>query len=199
MNYLAHMFLSGNTPLSMLGNFLGDFVKGKVEGKFPREIVDGIIRHRRIDHFTDSHAIVASSRKLISQARCRFSGIIIDVLYDHFLSTNWSLYSKTGLDDFIESVYWNLRNHGRGIPRAAELCIEKMIKEDWLSSYGSIEGMDKTFKRISKRLRRENSLCSAVEELENHYQVLNGHFIQFFPLLMDHLGVEQLKLPAREG
>jgi acyl carrier protein phosphodiesterase len=196
MNYLAHMFLSDNTPLSMLGNFMGDFVKGNVEGKFPQEIVDGIIRHRRIDHFIDSHSIVSSSKKLISEARCRFSGIIIDVLYDHFLSRNWNLYSTTGLNDFIEIVYKNLHNHRMGIPPAAELCIEKMIKEDWLSSYGSVEGIDKTFKRISERLRRENNLCSAVEELEIHCQVLNTHFLRFFPLLINHLGRDQLKLPA---
>ena len=196
MNYLAHMFLSDNTPLSMLGNFMGDFVKGNVEGKFPQEIVDGIIRHRRIDHFTDSHSIVSSSKQLISEARCRFSGIIIDVLYDHFLSRNWNLYSTTGLNDFIEIVYKNLHNHRMDIPPTAELCIEKMIQEDWLSSYGSIEGIDKTFKKISERLRRENNLCSAVEELEIHCQVLNTHFLRFFPLLINHLGRDQLKLPA---
>jgi acyl carrier protein phosphodiesterase len=196
MNYLAHMFLSDNTPLSMLGNFMGDFVKGTVEGKFPQAIADGIIRHRSVDHFADSHAIVSSSRKLISEARCRFSGIIIDVLYDHFLSRNWNRYSKTGLDDFIERVYKNLHDHRSGIPPAAELCIEKMIKEDWLGSYGSIEGIDKTFKRISERLRRENNLCSAVEELEIHYHILNTHFLRFFPLLINHLGRDRLKLPA---
>ncbi len=188
MNYLAHMFLSENTPDSMLGNLMGDFVKGNVEGLFPKEIVDGIIRHRRIDQFTDSHPVVSSSKKLISKARGKFSGIIIDVLYDHFLSRNWNLYSKTGLDDFIEIVYKNLHNHRRVIPSAAVLCIEQMIREDWLSSYGSIEGIDKTFKRISERLRRENNLFSAVHELETHYHVLNTHFLQFFPLLINLVG-----------
>jgi acyl carrier protein phosphodiesterase len=187
MNYLAHMFLSDDTSLSMLGNFMGDFVKGNVEAKFQQEIIDGIIRHRRIDHFTDSHSIVSSSKKLISEARRRFSGIIIDVLYDHFLSMNWDLYSKTGLNDFIEIVYKNLHNHRMDMPPAAELCIEKMLKEDWLSSYGSLEGIDKTFKRISGRLRRENNLWSAVEELEMNYHVLNTHFLRFFPQLIDHL------------
>ena len=187
MNYLTHMFLSENSPLSMLGNFLGDFVKGNIEDKFPREVVDGIIRHRRIDHFTDSHPIVSSSRKLISHARCRFSGIIIDVLYDHFLSRNWNLYSETSLHDFIDIVYKNLHSHRKGIPPAAELCIETMIEEDWLGSYGSVDGIDKTFKRISKRLKGGNSLCSAVEELEIHNHVLNAHFLRFFPLLINHL------------
>lgn len=187
MNYLAHMFLSDNAPLPMLGNFLGDFVKGSVADKFPQEIVDGIILHRRIDHFTDSDIIVSSSKKIISGARRRFSGIIIDVLYDHFLSRNWNLFSKMNLDEFIEMVYKNLHTHRQDIPPFAELCIEKMIKEDWLSSYVSVEGIDKTFKKISKRLRRENNLGSAVEELEVHYEVLNAHFLRFFPRIMNYL------------
>jgi acyl carrier protein phosphodiesterase len=197
MNYLAHLFLSDGSPLSMLGNFLGDFVKGRIEGVFPREIVDGIIRHRRIDQFTDSHAIVRCSRKLVSKARCRFSGVIIDVAYDHFLSRNWDLYSRTGLDEFIEIAYRNLRLHADSIPPAAGLCIEKMMREDWLRSYRSIEGIDRTFKRISQRLRRDTALCSAVEDLEIHYDVLNGHFLQFFPQLMGHLGRESTG-PFRE-
>jgi acyl carrier protein phosphodiesterase len=196
MNYLAHMFLSDNTPLSMLGNFLGDFVKGNVEGKFPQEVVDGIIRHRRIDHFTDSNAVVSSSKKLISGSRSRFSGIIVDVLYDHFLSKNWNLYSNACLDDFIGLVYTNLHNHGSAIPPAAEFCIEKMTREDWLNSYASIEGIDRTFRRISRRLRRKNNLYSAVEELEIHYDVLNTHFLQFFPGLISQLGGKQVEFPA---
>ncbi len=132
MNYLAHMYLSDNTPASMLGDFMGDFVKGNVEGLFPQEIVDGIIRHRRIDHFTDTHSTVSSSKRLISKVRCRFSGIIIDVIYDHFLSKNWNIYSKTGLDDYIDIVYKNLHSRETVITPVAELYIERMIKEDWL-------------------------------------------------------------------
>jgi len=196
MNYLAHMLLSDDTPRSMLGNFMGDFVKGSVEGKFQQEIVDGIMHHRRIDHFTDSHVIVSSSKKLISEARRRFSGIIIDVLYDHFLTRNWNRYSETRLDDFIELVYKNLHNQRGGIPPLAELCIEKMVREDWLSSYGSLEGIDKTFKRISKRLRRENNLKSAVLELEKNYDVMNAHFLRFFPQLINCLGPDHLKHPC---
>ena len=187
MNYLAHMYLSKNTPDAMLGNFLGDFVKGNVEGRFPREVIDGIMHHRLVDHFTNSNAIVLSSKKLISPSRCRFSGIIIDVVYDHFLSRNWNRYSKTDLSEFIGTVYKNLGNQRASIPQTAKLIIEKMIQEDWLNSYGTIEGIDKTFKRISNRLKKENNLCSAVEELEIHYHSLNSHFLQFFPQVIQCL------------
>jgi acyl carrier protein phosphodiesterase len=171
----------------MLGNLMGDFVKGNVEGKFPREVVEGIINHRKVDTFTDSNNIVSLSKKLISKSRYSVSGIIIDVVYDHFLSRNWDLYSNTGLYEFIGTVYKNLGNHTVRIPQNVELIIEKMIKEDWLSSYETMEGIDKTFKRISKRMRRENTLWNAVEELEVNYDSLNMHFLQFFPELITHL------------
>jgi acyl carrier protein phosphodiesterase len=83
-------------------------------------------------------------------------------------------------------VYKNLNNHTTVIPPDAELSIQKMIQEDWLRGYGSVEGIDNTFKRMSKRLRRENTLYSAVEELEKHYQALNSQFLGFFPQLINH-------------
>lgn len=186
MNYLAHMFLSHNTSLSMLGNLLGDFVKGNVDGKFPREVVEGIRNHRRVDAFTDSDGIVSSSRKLISRSRRRFAGIIIDVVYDHFLSRNWGLYSSIGLDEFVGTVYKNLDNHEVKIHQNVILSIKKMIREDWLRSYGTMEGVDETLKRISKRMRRENNLGTAIEELEANYFSFHEHFLQFFPHLMAH-------------
>ena len=190
MNYLAHLFLSNHTPDSMLGNLLGDFVKGNAQDRFPPEVFEGIMNHRMVDLFTDSNAIVSSSKKLISRPRCRFSGVIVDIVYDHFLYRNWSMYSRIEVGEFIRMVYDNLSKHGVKIPPRAELIIAKLIQEDWLSAYGSLEGIDTTFRRMSKRLRRENTLSSAVEELEVHYHVLNSHFLRFFPQLIQQMRIK---------
>ena len=187
MNYLAHLFLSRDSPDSMLGNLLGDFVKGNVQGKFPQEVVNGIMNHRIVDSFTDSNDVVSASRQLISRSRYRYSGIIIDIVYDFFLSRNWGLYTSAGLDEFIEKVYRNLVDHNVRIPQNARYFIDKMITEDWLHSYGTTEGIDKTFKRISKRMTRANNLDTAVEELQVHYSPLNAHFLRFFPQLLMYL------------
>jgi acyl carrier protein phosphodiesterase len=190
MNCLAHLFLSHDSPDSMLGNLLGDFVKGNVQGKFPQEVVRGIMNHRIVDAFTDSSEVASASRKLISRSRYRYSGIIIDVVYDFFLSRNWGLYSSDGLDEFIEKVYTNLADHNVRnvrIPQNARRFIDNMITEDWLRSYGTTEGIDQTFKRISKRMRRENNLATAAEELQHHYFILNDHFLRFFPQLLTYL------------
>jgi len=191
MNYLAHMFLSQNTPQSMLGNFLGDFVKGTCQGNFPVDVVMGIQNHRKVDRFTDANDVVASSKKLISKSRSRFAGIIIDVAYDHFLSINWNRFSSTSLDESIQLIYNNLRKHDVRISDAVSLIIEKMINEDWLHAYGTMGGIDNTFRRISKRIKKENNLWSAVEDVEACYSDLNAHFLLFFPQIIDNLRVSQ--------
>ncbi len=171
----------------MLGNLLGDFVKGNALGRFPPEVFEGIMNHRMVDLLTDSNSIVSSSRKLISKSRSRFSGVIIDIVYDHFLFRNWRLYSGIEVGEFIKTIYGNLSKHAVNMPPRAEFVIVKMIEEDWLNAYGTLEGIDTTFRRMSKRLRRENTLSSAVEELEVHYDVLSSHFLLFFPQLINQM------------
>jgi acyl carrier protein phosphodiesterase len=184
MNYLAHMLCSTDSPASMLGNFIADFVKGNEEGRFPREVVEGIRHHRKADYFTDSHAVFGASRRLISSSRRRYAGVIIDVLYDHFLTTSWDRYCSIGLDAFVGRVYENLGRHQVAVPHPVPMVIEKMVREDWLRCYGTVEGIDRTFRRISGRLRRENTLNTAAEVLERNYALLQDHFHCFFPQLM---------------
>ncbi len=185
MNYLAHMLCSDDTPSSMLGNFIADFVKGEVEGRFPGEVVEGIRHHRRADHFTDSHEVFGASRRLVSSARRRYAGVIIDVLYDHFLATSWDRYCPTSLDEFVGRVYENLGRHREvGVPHPVPMVIEKMVREDWLRSYRTADGIDRTFRRISNRLQRENPLDTAIEELERNHDLLRDHFHSFFPQVL---------------
>jgi acyl carrier protein phosphodiesterase len=185
MNYLSHMLCCNDSPASMLGNFLADFVKGDVEGRFPPEVVEGIRHHRRADCFTDSHEVFGASRRLVSSPRRRYAGVIIDVLYDHFLATNWDRYCSRGLDEFVGRVYENLGQHRAAVPHPVPMVIEKMVSEDWLRSYGTLEGIDLTFRRISRRIQRENALNTAIEELERNYEPLLDHFHSFFPQVLE--------------
>jgi len=92
MNFLAHLYLADPQPLGLLGSLMGDFVKGPLGGRYPEPITRGIMLHRRIDTFTDAHAVVRASRTRISPGRRRFAGIMIDVFYDHFLARDWARY-----------------------------------------------------------------------------------------------------------
>ena len=105
MNYLSHLFLAGDNEESKIGNLLGDFVKGKLTDEYSPEIIKGIKAHRKIDKFTDSHDIVRQTRKLISNKRSRYSGVLIDIFFDHFLTVKWDLYSDSEFDNFIDNSY----------------------------------------------------------------------------------------------
>src|SRR6266852_3492368 len=105
MNYLAHLFLAGDSPESLIGNLAGDFVKGPIRDQFTPGIREGIMQHRRIDSFTDRHPEVAAFRRVLIPDHGHYSRVISDVFFDHFLATSWSRYAVESLDDFLEHVY----------------------------------------------------------------------------------------------
>lgn len=195
MNYLAHIYLAEDTEESLLGNIMGDFVKGPIGGGFHPEIIEGIRTHRKVDVFTDSHEIFRASRRLISPERRRFSGIIMDLAFDHLLARNWASYSDTELEDLIRRTYDVLTRRKDVLPEKFRLSLPRMIEEDWLGSYRTMEGAGTAIDRISGRLRRrfgrENTLTGAIEEVERNYEELESNFNTFFPELISF--VENLR------
>ncbi len=186
MNYLAHLFLSDGTPESLIGNLLGDFVKGSIENIYSTQIIKGIYLHRKIDCFTDSHPIFRSSKRLISLNRRKFSGMMIDVFYDHFLAKNWSEYSNIGLNDFTNSVYQVLQENKNLLPERLKSILPDMIANDWLASYRETSTINRAINGLSRRIKRENNLLGGVEELFLNYQQLQVDFSKFFPELIDY-------------
>ncbi|MGB3651819.1 MAG: ACP phosphodiesterase [Rivularia sp. (in: cyanobacteria)] len=186
MNYLAHLFLSDGTPESLIGNLLGDFVKGSIESIYSKEIIKGIYLHRKIDSYTDSHRIFRSSKRLIGIGRSRFSGIMIDVFYDRFLAQNWSNYSTISLNDFTNHVYKVLLENKSILPERLKSILPDMIAHDWLASYRKISTIDRAINGLSRRIKRENNLFGGVEELIFNYQQLQADFSAFFPELIDY-------------
>lgn len=195
MNYLAHIYLAGDSDESILGNLLGDFVKGPIGNGYHPEIIKGIRTHRKVDVFTDSHEMFLASKRLISPQRRRFAGIIIDLAFDHFLTRNWSSYSSEDLTGLIENTYELLRRHRGILPEKLQLFLPRMIDEDWLGSYRELEGIGKTIDRISGRLKRrfkrENTMTGSLEEVELNYDALEQNFNEFFPELVSF--VEDLR------
>lgn len=187
MNYLAHLRLAENNHKSIIGNLLGDFVKGRLENYsiiYYQSILKGIITHSKVDIFTDKHPIYLISKRRISSDRSRFAGIIIDLIYDYFLANNWDLYSEQKLSKFINDVYSTFNNHYDILPSKLQKMLPMIIKENWLLSYKNIDGIALAFQRLSRRFKRENSLLNAEIELINNYEELEQDFNQFFPQLI---------------
>ena len=182
MNYLAHSRLAGDDPECLIGNFLGDFVKGRLsEDCYTPGIRRGIAMHRRIDAWTDSHEITRECARLISPERRRWSRVILDIFYDHLLAVNWERYSDESLRDFLDRAYGIILGAADIFPERAAARISAIIEDGWMEKYQSVSGLSVVFEGISTRVRRKNSLSGSERELVTHYDEMNEHFNQFFP------------------
>lgn len=184
VNYLAHAFLSCHSPEAVIGALLGDFVKGPVADHHPPAVRAAIQLHRAIDRYTDEHPIVRASRALVSPARRRFAGVLVDVFYDHFLARDFARYSATPLEDFTQRVYEMLARQRETYPERMQRLLPRMVATDWLASYARLESVDAALNGIARRLRRfprAQVLTTAVEELEREYPRFRQHFHAFFP------------------
>ena len=184
MNYLGHLYLAEDTPQSLVGNLLGDFVKGAIGDAYPAAVRRGIELHRKVDAFTDSHPVFRASVRLISPARRRFAGIMIDLFYDHFLARHWLTYARSSLPAFSQKVYGALQENRDILPERLQRMLPYIIQEDWLTSYQQVSAIDRALNRLSKRFKRENPLANSAEELEANYAPLEADFHRFFPDLI---------------
>ena len=188
MNYLAHLYLAEQSSEGLLGSLLGDFVKGRLDDRFPEVVRRGIALHRAIDSYTDAHPLHLESRNRIAGERRRYAGIIIDVCYDHFLCKNWQDYSNESLDRFAGRVYDVLREHHDDLPNRLRRMAPHMIADDWLGSYAELANVGRALDGISRRLTRSNPLAGAVIEVEVNYAAMHGDFRRFFPELQAKAG-----------
>lgn len=182
MNFLAHALLAGPGPARRLGGMLGDFVKGPLPAGLPEEVATGVALHRRIDSFADAHPAFRQSRARVSPLRRRYSGIMIDLFYDHFVARHWASYSAQPLEEFAAETYALVAAHaGLMPPRLAEM-FPAMRANDWLSSYRSVEAVGRALDRMAeRRLTRPNPLAGSAAELEARYREFEGDFLAFFP------------------
>jgi len=184
MNYLAHLYLAKESDELIVGNFIGDFVKGKLRDQYPAPILNGIILHRKIDAFTDAHRIVRQCRRLISIRRRRYAGIILDVLFDHFLTINWNSYSVESLDGFIARVFLSLKKYENIMPHDALRLLPAIKERDWLKKYRDIDDLSRVFVGLSARISKKNPLAGSEDELIINYRELEKNFDIFFPELI---------------
>ena len=195
MNYLAHIFLAENHPESIIGNLLGDFVKGRLEkyqNLYSDRVIQGIGNHRQIDYFTDHHRVFLDSKRRISSQQRRFAGIIVDICYDHFLARNWSSFASEKLESFSQRIYKILQQNLSILPEKLQQAVPRMIAEDWLTSYRDYQGICLTFTRLSRRVKFTNHLSEAATELMNNYTELESDFFQFFPELIGYVQQNRL-------
>lgn len=180
MNYLAHIYLSGDNDLVTIGNFIADGIKGKSYKKYSKDIQTGILLHRNIDTYTDAHKTVRLSTKRLHEKYGHYSGIIVDILYDHFLAKNWSNYSTTPLDKYVDTFYDSLEEHYHILPLRIQKMMPYMIADNWLLSYASIDGISRVLDGMNRRTKNRSGMNEAIVELEEFYKEFENEFTVFF-------------------
>jgi len=191
MNWLAHLFLSEATPEFRVGNLLPDILSAPELKGLPAEFQRGIVCHRQIDAFTDSHPIVRSSLALVSPPFRRFSGIMMDLFYDHFLACDWAMYSDATLEEFCAAMYASFDEMQAHLPPFAAMRLGQIKEGNLLYSYRQRAGIEGALTRIGDRMRRPVDLTKSIEELDKNYEALHGHFTEFFAELRSYVA----KLP----
>lgn len=192
MNFLAHLLLAEDLPESFVGNLAADFLNGEALESFTPGVAAGIRQHRAVDAFTDQHEIVKRSIRRLAPTQRHFSGIVVDVVYDHFLTCHWDLFCNEPFDAFVARAYNTLRHEEASAPAKLREALPRMFEQDWLRSYRTLEGLSLAFQRISRRLSRPGRLAEATEDLRQHYAELDGEFLAFFPEL-------RAAFPAKPG
>jgi acyl carrier protein phosphodiesterase len=186
MNWLAHLYLSEPDPAFRLGNLLPDLIPAQSLASLPAVFQKGIMQHRRIDAFTDSHPVVRQSIQRIEPAFRRFGGILCDIFYDHFLARDWDVYSAEPLPDFARVIYASFDQFRDSIPTDACLVLDKMRAGDWLCSYRDLAGVSGALERVGSRLRRRVPLAQTISMLKHSYDAFHSDFCAFFPELQSH-------------
>ena len=185
MNFLAHIYLSGDNELITIGNFIADGIKGKHYLDYPREVQIGILLHREIDTYTDAHNTVRRSTKRLHKKYSHYSGVIVDILYDHFLAKNWSKYSNELLDAYVDKFYHSLNDHYHILPKRTKHLMPYMISDNWLLSYAKVEGIAKALDGMNRRTKNRSQMHLAVQDLQEFYDDFEEEFTYFFDELID--------------
>lgn len=190
MNYLAHIYLSGNSEEIKLGNFIGDFVKGNRHKEFPEQVAYGILLHRRIDSFTDQHADVGECIKLLRPAYGKYSGIVTDVFFDHFLASNWNDYSVYSLRNFAKNAHAIFLSNFFMLPLQVKQFLPFLIQHKRLESYAKRENLFHVLEIMSRWTSLPSNSDWAMQILNQEYHQFEALFCSFFAEMIEYVESE---------
>ena len=196
MNFLAHIYLSNDNDFIKIGNFMADGIRGNDYLDYPEEIKKGIILHRYIDTFTDANETFRISKHRLHQRYGHYSGVIVDILYDHFLAKNWTKYSDETLRSFVSRFYQSLEDNFEILTPKTQRILPIMIEQNWLESYATIEGISKILFQMDYRTKFKSKMQFSVEELKEFYADFENEFTLFFEELRNHVKEKLIELDS---
>jgi acyl carrier protein phosphodiesterase len=196
MNFLAHLFLSGDNEEIITGNFIADHVKGKAFFGFSDGIRAGILFHREIDMFTDANPLFLESKQRLGGKYRKYAGVITDMFYDHFLAVDWDEYSSESIDRFTRRMYAIVMKRFLILPAKTQRILPFMAKDNWLKGYGTFEGLERALKGMDKRTPFESLMGEAVDDLRKDYSLYHQEFARFFNQMIQFAEQRRNQMPV---
>lgn len=187
MNFLAHTYLSGCNEEIIVGNFMGDYVKGKNYIHLPEKVRKGILIHRDIDSFTDTHSITRSSRMRLMKEYRKYAGVIVDIFYDHFLASTWRDYCGIPLREYVDRTYALLKRNYKTLPQGIKVWFPTFLENNWMLAYQTIDGIELVLDRMSANTSLPDHTTFAIERLRAEYDEFDAEFAEFFPMIIDFI------------
>jgi acyl carrier protein phosphodiesterase len=187
MNYLAHIYLSGESDEIILGNFIGDYVKGNKFKNYPEKVAFGIQLHRAIDSFTDQHQQVRQCIDLLKPGYGRYSGIVTDVFFDHFLAANWNEYSVYTLRQFAKHAHAVFLANFLLLPFRVKQFLPFLIQHKRLESYANYENLFEVLEIMSRRTSLPSNSEWAMSLLRAEYDQFAELFKNFFAEMIEYV------------
>jgi acyl carrier protein phosphodiesterase len=185
MNFLAHIYLSGDDNEIKIGNFIADDLKGSKFKSYPEKIAHGVVIHRAIDTFADSHHIYSIGKTRLREKYGHYSGIVLDVFFDHFLALHWQEFSNHNFRAFCRDFYLNLVKHTTILTPRYRYMMPFLIVRDWFGSYREINGIESVLSRMSRRTSLPAESQFAKEILVKYYEVFEKEFFEFMPEIIE--------------
>lgn len=184
MNFLAHIYLSFEDDEITIGNFIADSIRGKKYQHFPLNVQKGILLHRAIDTYTDSHKTPKISSRRLHKNYGHYSRVIVDIYYDHFLAKNWNNYSDIPLESYVDQFYDLLETHYEILPINVRKMMPYMIADNWLLNYAKMEGIGRVLNGMNRRTKNRSKMNFAIVDLKTHYEDFESEFTSFFDELL---------------
>lgn len=165
----------------MVGNFIADFIRNKYLEQLDPGIQQGVLLHRAIDQYTDTHPLIQQGTKRLHARHSKYASVLIDVYYDYLLAKNWLLFHQKPLSEFTEGVYEVLMRHRPIMPPSLQRRLPHMVADDWLRGYGTQAGLEFTFERMKLRVSKPHYFENAFDSLEQNLEAFEEEFLRFFP------------------
>lgn len=179
MNHLAHAFLAAPDPASIVGNLAADWAKGALDERYAQELRGAMAMHRRIDAFVDDHAATHAACARVGLGR--YGPVVVDVVNDYLLATDWRRVSQVELEAFAGGVYGALDQYREMLPDGFRERAPRMVASRWLEGFHDLENIDRILRHVGSRLRRPGPLVHGIEPVLPNLEGLRQEFHVLLP------------------